>query len=556
MKPYALAALSVTILSSSHALAQCELQRLALANPTQASVLGWSVAIEGDLAAVGSIGTDEACPLDPNCNSGSVQVYRRTAGVWAYEATLTASDGSAAAQFGQNCSISGNRILVGAHFDGPGSAYVFSNSGAGWVEEQKLTGSDSQNLFHFGHCVSLDGDTALIGVMRDNFAGPETGAAFLFERVGGVWTETVKLTASDAAAQDRFGRSCDLKNGIAILGAHLHDGVSPDEGAAYIFERDDAGTPGDPLDDSWPEVAKLVASQPMANELFARAVGLEGDLAVIGASKATGMAPDSGAIYLFQRDANGAWTESQKIVADDGEAADRFGESVAIDGDRIVVGAPGDDDNSAQAGAAYLIERTPLGWVPTLKYTAAGVDASASLGTEMTVDVSGGTALFGAPFSSLDVSIGGGAYLVDLTDCLGELYCAVTANSTGSPGLASAAGSTLATANDLIFGVSSLPTNAFGYVLVSTTEGFVTTPGGSQGNLCLSGQIGRFVNALFNTGATGTGSTSIDLSAVPSPTGPFAAAPGDTLYFQAWHRDAAGGQATSNFTQARRIRLR
>ena len=227
--------------------AQCQVERLGLPVPSQAGVFGWSVAIEGDLAVVGAIGADDACPTDPNCNSGTALVYRRVAGVWTMEAALTASDGGLADQFGQNCSISGNRILVGAHFDGPGSAYVFVYDGSTWVEEQKLVGSDSLDLFHFGHSVTLDGDTALIGCMRDNFGGPETGSAFIFERIGGTWIETAKINASDFAPRDRFGRSSDLKNGIAVVAAHLHDGATPDEGAVYIFERDDAGTHGDPV---------------------------------------------------------------------------------------------------------------------------------------------------------------------------------------------------------------------------------------------------------------------------------------------------------------------
>ncbi len=554
MKSSVIAAAVLAALSHD-ASGQCEVDRIGLPVPTQTGVLGWSVAIEGDLAVIGAIGTDDACPMDPNCNSGTALVYRRVGGVWGFEAALTASDGGPADQFGQNCSISGDRILVGAHFDGPGSAYVFAYNGTAWVEEQKLLGSDSLDLFHFGHSVSLDGDTALIGCMRDNFAGPETGSAFIFERIAGVWTETAKLTASDPAERDRFGRSCDLQGGTAVIGAHLHDGAAADEGAAYVYERDDAGTPNDPSDDTWPQTAKLVSSQPLAEALFARAVGVDGNTCVIGSSQDTGATVNSGAVYIFERDASGAWLESQILSTPDGEDADRFGESVAIDGNRIVAGVPGDDDVADRAGAAYQIERIAAGWTVTTKFTSSEVDPSAALGTEMTVDVSGSSAVFGSPFGSLDIALGGSAYLVDLDGCLGDFYCAVTANSTGSEGLAELVGSTLVESNTLSFEVSSLPTNAFGYLLVSADPGFAMFPGGSVGNLCLSGAIGRYVSALFNTGATGTASTAIDLTALPSPTGNFAAAAGDELYFQAWHRDSMGGMATSNFSQAIRVLL-
>ena len=538
-----------------HVHAQCEIERIGLPVPSPTGVVGWSVAIEGDLAVMGAIGVDDACPTDPNCNSGAALVYRRVSGAWSFETTLTASDSSIADQFGQSCSISGNRILVGAHQDGPGSVYVFAYNGTSWVEEQKLLGSDSLDTFHFGHSVSLDGDTALIGCMRDNFAGNETGSAFIFERIAGVWTETAKITASDPLALDRFGRACDLDGDTAVVGAHLHDGLTADEGAVYVYERDDAGTPNDRSDDTWPQAAKLVSSQPLENAFFGLAIGVEAGTCVIGSPQDTGASINSGSAYIFERDASGAWLESQVISAADGEDGDRFGESAAIDGDRIVAGAPGDDDAGDRAGAAYQLERTAAGWVATTKFTASVVDPGAVLGGEMGVEVSGDTAIFGARFSNIDLPLGGSVYLVDLTSCLGETYCAVTANSTGSEGLVNVVGSTLVDTNALSFDVSSLPANAFGYLLVSSDPGFAVFPGGSVGNLCLSGAVGRYVTALFNTSTAGTASTIIDLAAIPSPTGPFAAFAGDELYFQAWHRDALAGQSTSNFSQAMRVQL-
>ena len=97
---------------------------------------------------------------------------------------------------------------------------------------------------------------------------------------------------------------------------------------------------------------------------------------------------------------------------------------------------------------------------------------------------------------------------------------------------------------------SSLPTSAFGFFLVSDTQGFTAMPGGSMGNLCLAGSIGRYVGPgeIQNSGAAGAISLAIDLTSVPQPTGPVAVVAGETWNFQAWTRDSVGGQATSNFT--------
>jgi hypothetical protein len=100
-------------------------------------------------------------------------------------------------------------------------------------------------------------------------------------------------------------------------------------------------------------------------------------------------------------------------------------------------------------------------------------------------------------------------------------------------------------------GRAALPgPNAFGYFLTSTTQGFVANPGGSMGNLCLAGSIGRYVGPgqIQNSGAAGAISLPLDLTQTPQPTGSVAIVAGQTWNFQAWYRDAVGGSATSNFT--------
>ena len=133
---------------------------------------------------------------------------------------------------------------------------------------------------------------------------------------------------------------------------------------------------------------------------------------------------------------------------------------------------------------------------------------------------------------------------------IGTNYCLALANSTGATGAISATGSTSVAANDVTLTAASLPTNAFGYFLTSLTQQVVVLPGGSQGNLCLGGAIGRYVGPgqVQNSGATGSFSLALDLTATPTPNGLVAVAAGETWNFQAWHRDSVGGNATSNFT--------
>jgi hypothetical protein len=155
-------------------------------------------------------------------------------------------------------------------------------------------------------------------------------------------------------------------------------------------------------------------------------------------------------------------------------------------------------------------------------------------------------------------SLGGGQFvsangvqIVGGPTSIGTNYCGpAVPNSTGASGTISGTGSTTVLNNNLGLVASDLPLNAFGYFLTSRTQGLVNQPGGSLGVLCLGGQIGRYTGPgqIQNTGALGSFSLLLDLTQTPSPTGFVSVAAGETWNFQAWHRDAVGGSAVSNFT--------
>lgn len=141
------------------------------------------------------------------------------------------------------------------------------------------------------------------------------------------------------------------------------------------------------------------------------------------------------------------------------------------------------------------------------------------------------------------------------TPTIGSVYCDSNPNSTGVVTDISATGSTLISANDLTVTMSSMPLNQFGYFITSQTQGFVANPGGSLGNLCVLGSIGRY-NALSQigfSGSTGTISLALDLTSMPRASGdPVPAFPGQTWNLQGWHRDAFG---QNNFSNALAIML-
>jgi hypothetical protein len=133
---------------------------------------------------------------------------------------------------------------------------------------------------------------------------------------------------------------------------------------------------------------------------------------------------------------------------------------------------------------------------------------------------------------------------------LGTSYCTPNPNSRGLTGIQTVLGSSVVAQNAMTLVASRLPLSAFGYFLASRTQGFVANAGGSQGNLCLGGAVGRFNGNIFNSGASGSGTLQVDLHRIPSPSGLVSVLPGETWHFQCWHRDTLAGSSTSNFTDA------
>lgn len=138
-------------------------------------------------------------------------------------------------------------------------------------------------------------------------------------------------------------------------------------------------------------------------------------------------------------------------------------------------------------------------------------------------------------------------YNLGVAGPIGGNYCTATPNSTGVPTEISAFGSDVVANNEVLVRCESMPLNAVGLLVTSQTQGFVASPGGSQGNLCLGGSIGRFIGSVASSGSTGSIEVSVDLNAVPQPNGSVSAMAGQTWNFQFWHRDQ-NPTATSNFS--------
>jgi hypothetical protein len=326
---------------------------------------GVSVAIDGDTAVVGAYADGGERPL-----AGAAYVFTRNGGSWDLQQKLTASDAQFFDYFGYAVAISGETILVGAmlHDGGgvsdSGAAYVFTRSAGVWTEQQKLVAGDAGAGDRFGNSVAIDGDVAVVGAFSDDTAaGADAGSAYVFVRSGDVWTQQQKLTAPDAAANDFFGWGLGLDGDTLIVGAYQKDLPSyPDAGAAYVYTHSGG---------VWSHQQTLTSPTPAAGDGFGSSVALRGDTAVVGAyADDTAAGIDAGSAFVFTRSGS-IWTAVQQISAADGAAGDGFGVSVGIDVDTIVVGSyQSDTAAGADAGAAYVFRESGGVWSQQQKLTA------------------------------------------------------------------------------------------------------------------------------------------------------------------------------------------
>ena len=208
-----------------------------------------------------------------------------------------------------------------------------------------------------------------------------------------------KLTASDGAMNDFFGTSVVIGGDTAIVGAWGDDTVGSNSGAAYVFQR--SGT-------NWTEQAELTASGVAAGAGLGISVAISGDTVVAGAFQDDDAGSNSGSAYVFQRSGT-AWSEQAKLTASDGAAGDRFGISVAISGDTVVVGAHEDDDSGSESGSAYVFQRSGTVWTEQAKLLASDGAANDEFGC--TVAISSDTVVVGAQFHGKSDSLVGAAYV-------------------------------------------------------------------------------------------------------------------------------------------------
>ncbi len=293
---------------------------------------------------------------------------------------ITAGGPAANDNFGYSVGLSGNTAILGAWKDDhpgmqgadAGSAYIFRNQSGVWSQIDKLVPADSSSGDSFGSSVAISGSTAVVGaILRD-----QQGGAYIFKDDGaGNWNEVDMLVPDDAAPGDEVGYSVAVSGNTAVVGAWKHNLST---GAAYVFRDDGTG--------NWSQVGKLTASDGMSNNRFGVSVAISGNTAMVGSHFHTSTAgPLTGAVYVFE-DSGGSWSQVGKLTASDASLSNQFGASVAMQGNRAIIGATGDATNGIFAGAAYVFERTGATWQQIDKLTASDAEANDLFGYSVALD--------------------------------------------------------------------------------------------------------------------------------------------------------------------------
>ena len=283
----------------------------------------------------------------------------------------------------------------------------------GMTQQAKLTASDAAASDRFGEDVGASGDTVVVGA-----TGAE--AAYVFTRSGTTWSQQAILTASDAATGDKFGYGADVDGDTAVVTApQAHLGNTSDAGAAYVFVR--SGT-------TWTQQQKIQASDAAASDWFGneRAVAISGDYIVVGVQEDDNSGGNrAGAAYVYARSGT-TWSQQAKLTASDAQATDLFGSAVGISGSTIVVGAIGEDTTAAQAGAAYVFTRSGTTWTQQQKIQASDAEGSDNFG--VSVDIDGDTLVVGAWNEDTGASNAGAAYIFTRSGSTWSQQAKLTAN--------------------------------------------------------------------------------------------------------------------------------
>lgn len=378
---------------------------------------GTAAAISGNTMLIGAENAD-----GNEVGAGAAFIFEKINNTWVQTARIFANDGHAAPlpfepgkfisdSFGLCVAISedANTVAVGApahNHDGKsgtsGGVYVFRRVNGAWIQEAELRSPFPNDVDSFGEqqgsitgggiaisgniiAVSDAGNFRIIDPVTGNPLLP--GGVDIFTRTNGTWSLTTQLTVPEDIFLTPTSLSFDGKT--LVLGSTSSDASGVFEaGVAYVFRFDEG---------QWSRTATLSPADPTSGAQFGNGVSVSGNSIAVSANFGPGATSLSGAAYVFTNEED-VWSQTAKLNAGDGLDFDSFGQTIAIDGQTVAVGANNHTlsaSNVQFAGAAYVFRRNDDGvWRQTAEVSAS--DAISGGGFGDSIAIFNGTLVVGA----------------------------------------------------------------------------------------------------------------------------------------------------------------
>jgi hypothetical protein len=382
--------------------------------PGDGDEFGMTVALSGDTLVVGAakedggvaaMGNNAASPAATN--GGAIYVFVRAQEGWVQQAYLKSSDGQAGDLFGSAIAIDGDTIVASSLGDEKispasspsraGKVYVFERKAGQWSETARLQAKASAIGDLFGASLAIEKDTLVITCERAS--GSTGGAAYVYAREAGAWTERATLAPQTPIRDSLFGSAVALSGDTIAVSSTEDIGSAGNAGAAYVFARRNG---------EWAQQARMQSDPPIAGGYFGWSLALAGDTLAVGLPN-----PDPyrttprGQVYVFERGSE-QWSRTAVITAAVPHSTDYFGAGVALSGTTMLVGASGDSSGSktipgdpaatdaAWSGAAHLFTHIGNQWLPSGYLKVATTVHDQAVGR--CVALSNDYAIVGAPF--------------------------------------------------------------------------------------------------------------------------------------------------------------
>ncbi len=363
--------------------------------PAALDEYGWSAVIEGDVLAVSApyhdvLGED----------TGAVFVFERIDGEWTETAYLLPQFADPLGWFGRWLAIDQGRLVIGAPYedvlseDGSiiedaGVAYVYEQVNGEWIRTGTMLPAVPNAGASFGWSVAISEDRIAVAAWEDQVEGFGAGSVTVYRQHKGLWRAEAVLTPSEPSHRHMFGRDVALHGNVLVVGAPGDDTIAEDAGAVFVWHY---------YNEQWNFAGKLLASDGRELDRLGSQVALDGIWLASGGYDHDDPYWSTGAVYVWKLD--NLWHFHSKLTASDAQPGDWFGYAAAIEGERMVIGAPHrahPESQTYRSGAAYAFELRDDVWVEVgvfgpVDAVLAGERAEFGWAT----DVSGATVVVGA----------------------------------------------------------------------------------------------------------------------------------------------------------------